>query len=270
MLQTRSSNTWGPVKLDHVYEFNTLALAIRQKTKIDPEVWFGDFRSPAKPKNATAKSAIREELRTTLWNPGYLHHLQKEGASAAASLSETVRNLYGWNVVQPKTIDAELWQETSATLIDDKYNLGIKKWFESKNPYALQDMTAVMLETIRKGYWKPSKETIEKISNVHAELVRDYGAACSYDTCANGELHRFLGAMLAPSLKSEYQNKLNSVLRSSKPLPQVKGIELEEKKEEQLENKEVSPPRSNRLTIVLILLFVFLVVSTGYYTAKNK
>ena len=171
MAQTRSSNVWGPAKLDHIYEFSTLAVAVRAKTGRDPEIWFDDLRSPSNPRIESARAALREELRTTIWNPKYLQGLQREGASAAASTAKTVRNLFGWNVAQPATIDQSVWEETTAVFVDDVHNLGAREWFEEKNPSALQDMTAIMLEAIRKDYWKASQETTEKIARLHAELV---------------------------------------------------------------------------------------------------
>ena len=56
--------------------------------------------------------------------------------------------------MKPEAIDAEIWQGYHDIYVNDKLNLGIHQFFEGKNPYALQEMTAVMLETIRKGSCK--------------------------------------------------------------------------------------------------------------------
>lgn len=229
ILHSRSSNTWGPLRLDHVYEFSTLALAVRSKTGVDPQILFSDLRNPEKAKVTQAKKAIREETRTTLWNPKYISALQKESGNAAAQFVETIRNLYGWNVVQPSSIDASLWEETYRVYIEDKNKLGLREYFEKQSPYALQDITAIMLETIRKELWKASPEIIENLTKIHAEFVAEHGAGCSYDTCANSKLHQFIGNHLTEELQSKYQNSLNTALQSTQPLPEIEGIELEKK-----------------------------------------
>ena len=78
----------------------------------------------------------------------------KGGASAAGGFAEIVENTYGWNVMKPKAIDKELWDDIYRVYVQDKYKLGTKTFFEQKNPAALQQITAVMLETVRKGMWE--------------------------------------------------------------------------------------------------------------------
>ena len=49
--------------------------------------------------------------------------------------------------------------------------MGLEDWFNENNPYALQDITATMLEAIRKGYWDPSDDVKETL----AEVYQKYG-----------------------------------------------------------------------------------------------
>ena len=227
VLLSRSSNVWGPLRLDHVYEFSTLALAVRAKTGTDPQIRFSDLRNSQKARSTTAVSAIREEARTTLWNPKYIEAMQQEGSSAASHIVETVRNLYGWNVVQPSSIDADLWEETYRVYMEDKHHLGVREHFLENHPYAMQDLTAIMLETIRKEYWSPSQETVEHLVELHTSLVAKNGAGCSYETCANAELHNFIGNIAPSDAVENYRSALNAVLQSGQPLPEVQGIQLD-------------------------------------------
>jgi len=231
MIMSRSSNTWGPLSLDHVYEFNTLALAVREKTGNDPKIWFSDLRNGTKPRAVSAVAAIREEARTTMWNPKFIRGLQREGSGAAAALVEPIRNMQGWNFIQPDTIDSSLWDETYKVYIEDKHQLDMKEYFEKKNPYALQDLTAVMLETIRKGMWRPSEDVIKNLADLHIEMIEKHGAGCSIDTCSNAKLHEFLGQHAStPVSLDAYRAALNQVLQSRTPAPEVEGMQLEETK----------------------------------------
>jgi len=275
VVQPRSSNTWGPLSLDHVYEFmGGMTASIRNKTGNDPVGYFSDLRSRGRPKATTAVAAIREEARTTLWNPKYLTGMQREGPGAAADLTETVRNMYGWNVMQPSAIDQEMWDETNRVFIDDKHGLAMREYFEQTNPYALQDMTSVMLETARKGYWTPSEEVLQKLAQVHAELVAKFGAACSYETCGNRKLQEFLNAKLvapgseiAADVLDAYSASLAAVLESAQPMPDVEGIELEEKTEVVENEPTVIKPAQ---TVALAGCIILLVIGTVFVGGRRE
>jgi cobaltochelatase CobN len=222
-------------------------------------------------------AAIREEARTTLWNPKYLTGMQREGAGAAANLTETVRNMYGWNVMQPSAIDQEMWDETYNVFIDDKHDLAMREYFEGKNPYALQDMTSVMLETARKGYWTPSEEVLQRLAQVHAELVAKFGAGCSYETCGNRKLQEFLnGHLVAPGNEvaadviNAYSASLAAVLESATPLPDVEGIELEEKTEQDSEYEPIPQPVQTVFLAGCIVLGVLGILIVGTRRSRGK
>ncbi|MBL7044385.1 MAG: cobaltochelatase subunit CobN, partial [Pirellulaceae bacterium] len=279
VVQPRSSNTWGPLSLDHVYEFmGGMTASIRNKTGNDPVGYFSDLRTRGRPQSTTAVAAIREDARTTLWNPKYLRGMQNEGPGAAADLTETVRNMYGWNVMQPSAIDEEMWDETYRVFVDDKHQLAMREYFEEKNPYALQDMTSVMLETARKGYWAPSEEVLQKLAQLHAELVAKFGAACSYETCGNRKLQEFLNAKLvapgseiAADVLDAYAASLAAVLESAQPMPEVEGIELEEKTEV-VENEQpaIQPVQTMALAGCIVLLVVGTLLVGGRRTKKSN
>ncbi len=267
VVHPRSSNTWGPLSLDHVYEFmGGITLAVRETTGKDPTGYFSDLRQPDRAKVTTSIGAIREEARTSMWNPRYIQGMQREGASAAASLTETVRNMYGWNVMQPAAISKDMWDETYRVYIEDKHKLNMREYFEDKNPYALQDMTAVMLETARKGYWSPEKEVLQKLAEVHTELVAKHGAACSYETCGNQAFHKFLNQQLnapgndtSPQTISDYELALSSALQPTQSLPDVEGIEMSEVREETVKS-ETLPDKGP----AMVILLCFVLLSFGF------
>ncbi|MEM7792247.1 MAG: cobaltochelatase subunit CobN, partial [Verrucomicrobiota bacterium] len=186
VIQPRSANTWGALSLDHVYEFmGGISNAIRKVSGNDPAAYFSDLRNPNNPVVQSLEEAIWMESRTTLLNPKYIRGMQAEGATAADTFAETFRNSFSWEVMKPTAVDPELWDNLTKVYIDDIHDLGIEDYFREKNPYALQEMTAVMLETVRKGYWEPSTEIQQRIAKLHAELVRDFEAGCSGFVCDN-------------------------------------------------------------------------------------
>ncbi|RCS47619.1 hypothetical protein DTL42_13925 [Bremerella cremea] len=272
VVHPRSSNTWGPLSLDHVYEFmGGITLAVRETTGNDPDGYFSDLRQPGRAKVTTSVAAIREEARTSLWNPKFIQSMQREGPSAAASFTETVRNMYGWNVMQPSAISQDMWNETYQVYVEDKHDLNMRDYFEEKNPYALQDLTAVMLETARKGYWEADSQQLEQLAKLHTELVAEFGAACSYETCGNGKFHEFLQQQLpSPSdpnnvqALGDYQLALSAALQPSQTAPDVQGIEMNEVEQELAKVEENT--ESNPIEVVwLSLALVFACVAGGLW-----
>ena len=69
----------------------------------------------------------------------------KGEAGAAATFAEIVQNTYGWNVMKPKAVDKELWDEIYNIYVKDKFGLGLQAYFEKQNPAALEEITAVMM-----------------------------------------------------------------------------------------------------------------------------
>ena len=83
VVQPRSSNTWGPLSLDHVYEFmGGMNLAVKKVTGNSPQTFFNDLRNPNSARIQSAKEAAMVEARTTVLNPKYIKEMMQEGASA--------------------------------------------------------------------------------------------------------------------------------------------------------------------------------------------
>lgn len=231
VVQPRQSNTWGALSLDHVYEFmGGLNLAIKEVTGNDAESYFNDFRNASNPRVQGLKEAVWVETHTTLLNPRYIQEYMKGGATSAETFAETFRNTFGWNVMKPSAIENRLWDELYNTYVKDKQNLNIHQFFERENPYALQEMTAVMLETVRKGMWKATPEQIDAMANLHAELVKEYEAGCSGFVCDNQKLKDFISGKLSKEPDNSYSEQISRVRETSRgDLKENIVLEKEEK-----------------------------------------
>ena len=76
VVQPRQSNTWGPVSLDHVYEFTGgLSLAVKTLTGKEPDALMADYRNRANRRMQDLNEAIAVEVRTTVLNPAFVKEL---------------------------------------------------------------------------------------------------------------------------------------------------------------------------------------------------
>jgi cobaltochelatase CobN len=205
VIQPRESNTWGALSLDHVYEFmGGLNLAVREVTGQEPTAYFNDFRSAGNAHVQEAGEAIAVEARATVLNPGYIRDLAAGGASSAEKLAETFRNTYGWNVMKPDVIKDSLWDELHEVYVRDRYGLGVRAFFERENPAALQEITAVMLETARKGLWQADPVRLQELARLHQALIAQHGLSCTGFTCGNAALAGFIAERLDTDGRTAY------------------------------------------------------------------
>ncbi len=212
VVQPRQSNTWGALSLDHVYEFmGGMNLAVRNVTGKDPDAYFSDYRNRNNNRMQELKESIGVESRTTILNPAYIREKMKGEASSAGTFAETVRNTYGWNVMKPNVVDKELWNDIYDVYVKDKFNLGVQKYFEQQNPAALEEMTAVMLETVRKGLWKASERQVADLARLHTDLVNKYRPSCSGFVCDNVKLRDFISSKSEPSVAAQYKESIAEI-----------------------------------------------------------
>ena len=227
VVQPRQSNTWGTLSLDHVYEFmGGLNLAVRKVTGKEPDAYLSDYRNRQNMKMQEVKEAIGIESRTTIFNPTYIKEHMKGGACSADGFAAIVQNTFGWEVMKPAAIDNELWNEIYNVYIKDKFNLGINKFFEEKNPAAIEEITAVMLESARKGMWKASHQQVEALAKRHVELVNKYKPSCSGFVCDNAKLRQFIVDNNADKQANESYAKHIEKIRES-GLGDKKGIKMQ-------------------------------------------
>lgn len=265
VVQPRQSNTWGALSLDHVYEFmGGMNLAVKEVTGKDPEAYFNDFRNSSNPRVQGLKEAIWVESRTTLLNPRYIKEYMKGGASSAETFAETFRNTFGWNVMKPTAIENRLWDELYDTYVQDKQNLNVHEFFKRENPYALQEMTAIMLETARKGMWKASQEQIDAIAKLHTQLVKEHEAGCSGFVCDNQKLRSFISQQVDSDLSESYNKEINNVREVAKSESKDNVVLKKEEKIKPLTDKQNSFKVNKMLVLgivgcILAMIAVFIV-----------
>ncbi len=268
VIQPRQSNTWGALSLDHVYEFmGGMNLAVRNVTGKDPDAYLSDYRNRNNFHMQEVKEAIGAESRTTILNPTYIKEKMKGEAGSANTFAEIVENTYGWNVMKPKAIDKQLWDEIYNVYVKDKYDLGVQEYFEKQNPAALEQMTAVMLETVRKGMWKASEEQVADLAKLHTDLVNKYKPSCSGFVCDNAKLRQFISSKTDETTAKEY----------NKNIDQIREATAEGKKSVVMKKEEINPTdeKTNAISgtvvaIIAIVAVVLLLILVRYRRNKMK
>jgi len=156
----------------------------------------------------------------------------KGGEGSAQMFGELFRNVFGWNATRPSMLDPGLYDELYDTYILDADKLGIHEYLREVNPAAFQAITAVMLESARKGYWKASDEQLQTTASLHADITRQAGAACTEFVCGNPKLERYIADRLSEENRASY----------AKTMAAVRGVATSDAQEVVLKEGRLSDP----------------------------
>ncbi len=202
-----SSNNYGMLYGDgYASDMGGLVLAVRTASGKDPMVFINNLRSPSGAKVESLDKFMGMELRSRNLNPTWIKGMMEQGNYGAAIMSDSVENLWIWQVTTPGMVTEDIWNSFYETYIQDKNNLGLNEYFNTNNPYAKQSILARMVETIRKGYWNPSAKVKTALINEFIQSVNEYGVTCCHHTCGNLVLNQMMvtGSSLSVEQLQEY------------------------------------------------------------------
>ena len=195
IVHSSSTMLYGALDNDDMFMYmGGLATAIRNidGTAKSPELVVTNTRDPGRPEMTSIDKFIGTEFRSRYVNPTWIEGMKKEGYAGAGEMRSFVEYLWGWDATVTETVTDGMWKETFDVYVDDKHNLGMKEFFEKDSPFAYQDITARMLETVRKGYWKADAAVEKKLLEEYIASVNAHGVGCAEHTCGNPRLQKFV------------------------------------------------------------------------------
>jgi cobaltochelatase CobN len=198
ILHSRSSNLYGAVDNDDVYQWMGGLRVASETVGAKPELLINNMRRAGEEKIEDARKFIAAELNGRNWNPKWISEMQKEGYSGARVMMNSVEYLYGWQATAPETISPTVWKKTYDVYVADEYELGINRFFETANPAAKQVLVARLLEVDRQGTYQFTPEERTRLVKEYVRLVSQFGVACSANVCGNPRLR---SAVLAEARK---------------------------------------------------------------------
>jgi cobaltochelatase CobN len=169
---SRSSNLRGLLDTDHPFEYlGGISMAVKHLDGTAPQLYISNMRDPAKAKLETAERFMANELRSVYQHPNWMAEMKKEGYSGTLQMLNTVNNFWGWQVMDRNVVRDDQWQEFVESYVKDRYNLGMREWFEKSNPTALAQIAERMIEAARKNYWKADADTLRELVSTYQDLA---------------------------------------------------------------------------------------------------
>ena len=277
VLRTWADRTRSPLSNKYVwYKGGSLALAIKHLTGKEPEFVLSDVRDSDRARMVNAHDALRQDYRVRLFNRKWIEGMMKEGYAGADQVAVMVSNTMGWKIMREKSVSDDIWEEIVAIYVKDKLNLSIREWFEAENPYAFQEMTEILLETIRKGYWNADEEMKRNLAELYARSVARHGEGGGLRGGGNVKLERFIEEQLkAPgtreleALLAQYQLKVKESSTPGKgtgldrPEEKQKPKDTEQVRGKEMEEVEAQPRLLSSISwwvigIVIVVLFLLI------------
>lgn len=267
VIQPRQSNTWGALSLDHVYEFTGgISLAVKTLTGKEPDAFMADYRNRNNNRMQNLKEAVAVEARATILNPTFVKERMKGEGTTAQMFGETFRNIFGWQVMRPSALDKKLLNDLYKMYITDENNLGIRKYFQQTNPAAYQAITSVMLESARKGYWKPNEEQLKTVARLHAEITEECGAACTEFVCDNEKLQAYIAGQLSSEQAKAYNKDMQAVKEVVETVKDGQVL----KKETVSHSEDGEENSLNGIIVVSVILIAFIVLLVVLRRKRKK
>ncbi|MEN4019005.1 MAG: cobaltochelatase subunit CobN [Methanobacterium sp.] len=207
---------------DYFGYFGGLGLTIRSITGRDPKMWIMNLENPDNPKIESLSESLHRDVRSTYFNPKWIKAMQEHGPAGAGQMTDFISFLIAWDITSPDAVTNSMWDEAYAVYIKDKHNLGLTEWFSRTNPFTKQAMMAVMLEAIRKDYWKADGSIATALANEIAQSIIHHGVSCDHHTCGNPKLVEWAmkhmdSAMLSRFKEQMYRATKNAVFAAGVP-----------------------------------------------------
>jgi cobaltochelatase CobN len=211
IVHSSSTTLYGALDNDDMYMYmGGLATAIRNIDGTDksPELVITNTRDPGKPEMTSMDKFIGTEFRSRYINPTWIEGMQKEGYAGAGEMRSFVEYLWGWDATVTETVTDSMWKDTFDVYVEDTHKLGMQEFFEKSSPFAYQDITARMAETMK------------RVLEEYIDSVNRHGVGCSEHTCGNPRFQKFvmeqgrLAGIPVPALEG-YQRAMEKATQES-------------------------------------------------------
>ncbi|MGL5832382.1 MAG: cobaltochelatase subunit CobN, partial [Waterburya sp.] len=148
---------------DDYYQFQGgMTAAVRSLTGKNPEVYFGDNSQPSNPRVRKLTEEIARVYRSRVINPKWIKGVMRHGYKGAFEIAATVDYLFAYDATANCVADHMYEGVAQAYIFDNQ----VQEFMQTKNPWALRDMSERLLEAHQRGLWQ----------NVDPQIIDDLKA----------------------------------------------------------------------------------------------
>ncbi len=136
---------------DDYYQFQGgMTAAVRSLTGKNPAVYFGDNSQPSNPRVRQLTEEIARVYRSRVINPKWIKGVMRHGYKGAFEMAATVDYLFAYDATANCVADHMYEGVAKAYILDQQ----VQEFIQTKNPWALRDMSERLLEAYQRGLWQ--------------------------------------------------------------------------------------------------------------------
>ena len=149
---------------DDYYQFQGgMTAAVRSLTGKNPQVYFGDNSQPSNPRVRKLTEEIARVYRSRVVNPKWIKGVMRHGYKGAFEMAATVDYLFAYDATANCVADHMYKGVAEAYIFDQQ----VQEFIQSKNPWALRDMSERLLEAHQRGLWQNvDPQTIDRLKAI--------------------------------------------------------------------------------------------------------
>lgn len=125
-----------------------------------PALYHTDISRPEAPRVRTLVEEIARVVRGRAANPNWIDGMMRHGYRGAAEVTRSVEGLFGFAATLPARLDRQFDVLFDATLGNETVDAFLK----TANPAAREAMAARFDEAIRRGLWRPRRNSVTRIT----------------------------------------------------------------------------------------------------------
>lgn len=124
-----------------------------------PALYHADTSRPEAPRTRTIAEEVRRIVRGRAANPAWIAGMMRHGYRGASEIARGLEGLYGFAATLPDRLDRQFDLVFDATLGDES----VERFLSQANPAARAAMADRFEEAIRRGLWRPRRNTVAEI-----------------------------------------------------------------------------------------------------------
>ncbi|SDR36109.1 cobaltochelatase subunit CobN [Natronobacterium texcoconense] len=146
--------------------------AVSEVSGEEPASYVGDSSDPDNVSVYTNEEKVRKAMRARVLNPDWLESMEEHGYKGAGDLSTTVDVTLGWDATTG-VISDRLWEDVADAYAFDEDR---QEWMKDVNPWALESITATLLEAIDRGLWDADDDIEDRLRDINLSVEGDLEA----------------------------------------------------------------------------------------------
>ncbi|MGE4281667.1 MAG: cobaltochelatase subunit CobN [Magnetospirillum sp.] len=160
VVQNQDNREHDLLDSDDYYQFEGgMSAAVKHARGQEPAVYHPDHSRPESPRIRTLSEEISRVVRARVVNPKWIEGVMRHGYKGAFEMAATVDYLFAFAATTSAVKNHHFDLVADAYLGDER----VRDFIAENNPSALKEIQARLSEAIRRGLWRPRRNSIHAL-----------------------------------------------------------------------------------------------------------